>query len=78
MFHNFKILKFDDILNYFLLKFMRHSNNNVFDKYFGPFLPTHTYSVMNFKYILSPARLEIVKRSPVFRAISIFNSLPSH
>lgn len=72
-------LKFDDIRDFFLLKFIRtalYFNPHLLEKYFSMYIPYHSYNTRQFRLISPPARTEILKRSTVFKCISLFNSLP--
>ena len=81
MYFNLRLLKFNDARNYFLLKFLRtalYFNPVLYHKYFSVYVPDHDYNNRNFRLRIPPARTEIFRRSPVFKSILLFNSLPEY
>ena len=79
MYKTLKLLKFEDIYRYFLLKFLHFSfynNNEIFRKHFLPLMPRHTYSTRNTKINLPTVRLEIEKQFTIFQCCKLLNDIP--
>ena len=79
MYKTLKLLKFEDIYRYFLLKFLHFSfykDNEVFFKYFLPLVPRHAYSTRNTKINLPIVRLEIEKQFTIFQCCKLLNDIP--
>ena len=65
------LLKFKDMFNYFLLKFLHHCLYRdfiMFNDFYFQYLPQHTYLTRNRRINLPPIRLEIERQSTVFQA----------
>ena len=78
MYRELKLLQFDDIYKYFLLKFVHtalHKNSAILRNYFEHLLPTHSYSTRHSKINLPPTRLEIEKHGTVFQSCKLINEI---
>ena len=79
MYVRLKVLKFKDIYNYFLLKFLRtafHDRNPVYYKCFQQWLPNHNHNTRFNKINLPIVRLDLEKKFAIFQSISTYNKLP--
>lgn len=81
MYYQNKLLKFDDIRNFYLVKFVKkalYDDPALLVKYFPNCIPIHHYHTRHFKLILPLVRSETTKRSFVYQAILNFNNLPEN
>ena len=79
MYKSLKLLKFDDIYKFHLLKFLHlalYRNHELFNKYYLPLLPTHSYDTRNRRINLPVVRLEIEKQFALFQSCKLLNELP--
>ena len=79
MYKSVSFLKFKDIFNYFLLKFLHnclYKDFGIFNDYFSQYLPQHTYLTRNRRINLPQIRLEIERQSTVFQTCKLFDELP--
>ena len=79
MYKTLKLLKFDDIYRYFLLKFIHdafYRKTEIFREYYAPLLPSHSYGTRGIRINLPSIRLEVEKQSTVFQSCKLFNELP--
>ena len=75
------ILKFDDILDYFYMCFLRKILNNPDHLFYNMFLeqaPNHDYAFRHFRFLLPYARTNIVKNSTFYQILLLYNNLPDH
>jgi len=76
-----KLLKLDDVYNYFLFKFLRRAlfhDEYHLNTYFSSHIPSHNYHIRNtatLHFDLPVIRIEIECNSRIFNAIEINNSL---
>ena len=78
MYKSLNTLKFDDIYDLFLLKFLHfvmYKNTKLFNEYFADLLPGHCYSTRQTRILLPRVRLEIEKRSTIYQCCKLLNSL---
>ena len=78
MYKMLNILKFKDLYNLSLLKFLHfilYKRPELFEFYFSHLLPDHSYSTRNIRIRLPITRLEIEKRSTVFRLCVLINEV---
>ena len=78
MYKDLKILQFNDIYKYSLLKFVHfvlYERCDLFMHFFSEFLPDHSYNTRNVKINLPYARLNIEQQSTVFQCCSLINNL---
>ena len=81
MYKSLNLIKFDDIYRYFILKFLHYvfyKNLELFNKYYVPLLPMHTYETRNTKINLPMVRLEIEKHFTIFQSCKLLNELPNY
>ena len=81
MYKSLNLLKFDDIYRYVLLKFLHHvfyKNTELFDAYYAPLLPFHSYSTRNRRINLPAVRLEVERHSTIFQSCKLMNELPEY
>ena len=79
MYKTLALLKFDDIYKYHILKFLHfvlYKNAELFEKYYMPLLPTHSYSTRVKRINLPAVRLEVEKRFVIFQSCKLLNELP--
>lgn len=79
MYIRLKLLKFDDVYLYFLIKFLRKAllyDESLLDKYFNDHFPTHSYTTRGNKINIPHIRTEIERHSPIYQAIVMYNTLP--
>ena len=79
MFKSLKLLKFEDVYKYFLLKFFHfvlYSDNDMYVKYLLPLMPRHRYNTRNIRINLPDVRLQVEKQSTVFQMCRLVNELP--
>lgn len=79
MYYKLNFLKFDDIYNYFLTKFLHrvlYKDDKLYNEYFSQHVPDHRYQIRNKKFNLPPIRVEVERNFTIFRAIELYNSLP--
>lgn len=77
MFYSVGFLKFSDIYNYFLMKFIRnalYNDSRLLNKYLISFIPDHTHDTRGLRLIIPRVRLNIEKNSTIFQAIHYFDS----
>ena len=73
-----ELLKFDDILDYCLIKFINWCLTERFDMfhtYFVPLIPERAHQVRSHKLNYPPTRLEVRRQSTIFQCVSVFHSL---
>ena len=73
-----KVLQFDDIYMYLLLKFIHfcmYKRYELFLEYFSKFLPNHNYPTRNVRIHLPSARLDVEKHFTVFQACLYINEI---
>ena len=80
MYKELKLLKFKDIFEYFMVKFI-HScvygvNYNIFEENFLSLLPNHSYEMRDIKINYPIIRLQLEKFMPRYHFIRLFNELP--
>ena len=71
-----KILKFNDIYKYFLLKFVNfcvYKRCDLFFEYFYELLPNHGYSTRGIRINLPAARLDVEKHFALYQACKYIN-----
>ena len=76
MYSELGLLKFDDIYDYCLLKFIHWCFNvrfDMFDTFFIPLMPHHHHLVRDFKLNYPPTRIEIHRQSALFQCVRVFN-----
>ena len=79
MYKSNKLMQFQEIYEYFLLRFIHFSfyqKIDIFNKFYLPLLPTHNYSTRNKRINLPNVRLELEKQSVLFQSCSLLNKLP--
>ena len=79
MFKSLKLLKFEDVYKYFLVKFFNfvlYSDNDMYVKYLLPLMPRHRYNTRNIRINLPDVRLQVEKQSTVFQMCRLVNELP--
>jgi hypothetical protein len=80
MYDTLRLLQFDEVYKYFLLKFIRDAkflNTEIYQRYFVPLIPSAIHYTRNQRFNVPSVRLEIEKRSTVYRSVTVFNSVPS-
>ena len=80
MYKSLNLLKFEDVYRYFLLKFLHlsfYKSSDLFNKYYLPLLPTHSYGTRGTKINLPSVRLEVEKQFVIFQSCRLVNELPS-
>ena len=73
------ILKFADIYEYNLIKFIKtckDDDNLIWNNYFRPLEPSHGYNVREAKLRPPNVRTEVEKRGPIFQCVRAFNNIP--
>ena len=78
MYKKLNLLKFDDIYDFFLLKFIHfvlYKDRRIFDNYFNDLLPIHNYETRNIRINLPQIRLDIEKRGTIFQVCRLFNTI---
>ena len=78
MYKVLNILEFKDLYNLSLLKFLHfilYKRPELFEIYFSHLLPDHSYATRNIKIRLPITRLEMEKRSTVFRCCVLINEI---
>ena len=73
-----ELLKFDDILDYCLIKFINWCFTERFDMfhaYFVPLIPQLEHQVRSPKLNYPPIRLEVHRQGTIFQCVRVFNSL---
>lgn len=81
MYKQLGILKFPDVYDYFLFKFIHwcyNESNVLYIKYFSSLVPDHRYNVRAVKLNYPPTRLEINRQSTIFQCVRVFNELPEN
>ena len=79
MYKELRLLKFEDLYQFNLLKFLHYMlyvNHDLFDKYFSPLLPNHSYSTRNTRINFPGIRLRIERNFTVFRICKLMNEIP--
>ena len=74
-----RLLKFEDLYQFDLLKFLHYMlyvNHDLFDKYFSPLLPNHSYSTRNTRINFPGIRLRVERNFTVFRICKLMNEIP--
>ena len=80
MYKNLELLKFDDVSDYFLMKFLRRAlfdDPNLLSKYFINFIPSHNHNTRLNRFYLPPIRTELERNFTIFRSIELYNKLPT-
>lgn len=80
MYIKLKLLKFDDVYEYFLIKFLKkafYDDNDLLDSYFNEHLPTHSHATRNNRINTPQIRTETERNSTIFQAIELYNKLPT-
>ena len=75
MYYKLKILKFDDVCNYFLITLLRKAlfyEPTIFEKYFINFIPSHSHNTRGTNLNLPPIRLENQRNFTIFRSLEAF------
>ena len=70
-----ELLKFDDILDYCLIKFINWCFTERFDmfhSYFVPLIPQHEHQLRSPKLNYPPTRLEVHRQSTIFQCVRVF------
>ena len=78
MYKELRLLQFDDVHRYFLLKFIHtafYKNHAILQSYFVHLLPNHSYNTRRIKINLPPTRLEIEKYSTIFQSCKLINEI---
>ena len=73
-----ELLKFDDILDYCLIKFLNWCFTEWFDMfhtYFVPLIPQHEHQVRSPIPNYPPTWLEVQRQGTIFQCVRVFNSL---
>ena len=81
MYKSLKLLKFDDIYKFFLLKFVHYAyyqNCDIFRIYFSHLLPTHNYCTRGNNINLPSVRLEVEKQGTIFQCCKVINEVPHY
>ena len=81
MYKTLKLLKFDDIYKFFLLKFIHYAlyqNCDIFRIYFSHLLPAHNYRTRGSNINLPSVRLEVEKQATIFQCCKVINEVPHH
>ena len=80
MYRLLEFLKVEDIYKYYLLKFIHGSlygnMSDIYECYFAPLVPRHTYASRETRLRLPPVRLEVEKRATLFQSVKLYNELP--
>lgn len=79
MYLTLKIMKFDDIVDYFLTKFLRRAifyDEPLFNAYFRDHIPPHDHNTRNNNFNTPFIRTEAERNFTTFRSIEAFNGLP--
>ena len=81
MYKELKLLKFSEIYDYFLLKFIHfciyEGGFNFFQRYFSSLLPNHNYETRNIHINFPVIKLELEKSMPIYNFVSLFNRIPN-
>ena len=78
MYVTLKLLKFDDIYKYFLLRFFHfvsYIRTDIFDSNFSHLLPSHNYATRNRLINLPDVRLDIEKQFVIYQCCKLLNDL---
>lgn len=79
MYRSLNLLQFDDIYKFLLLKFLHlafYKNRDLFNEYFLPLLPSHTYNTRNVRINLPVIRLEVERHFALFQCCKLLGELP--
>ena len=79
MYKSLGLLKFDDIYQYYLLRFIHfafHGNETIFHEHFQPLIPSHDYPTRDVRILIPKARLEIEKQSVIYQCCNLYNEIP--
>ena len=78
VYKDLKVLQFDDIYKYFLLKFIHfciYERYDLFLEYFYNLIPNHNYPTRNIRIHLPNVRLDVEKHFTVFQACELINNI---
>ena len=81
MYRQLGLMKFDDVYDYFLLKFIHFIQYDRFDlfiNFFSGFLPSNVYSTRNSRMNLPPVRTNTEKRCVVFKCCELWRRVPDN
>ena len=79
MYKELKILKFEDIYNLSLLRFIHfifYERFDIFMNYFSQYLPNCSYNIRNQRINLPYARTDVVKSFTIFKCCEVIRSSP--
>ena len=79
MYKSLNLLQFDDIYRYLLIRFLHlvlYKNTELFNEYFAPLLPSHSYNTRNIRINLPVVRLEVERHFTLFQSCKLLNELP--
>ena len=76
MYERLRLLQFNQIYEYFLLKFIRYAiyeDTRLFNKLFAHLLPNHQYGTRHNRFNLPAVRLDVEKQFVIFQSVQAFN-----
>ena len=79
MYKTLKLLKFEDIYTFFLLKFIHfllYKRFDLFEEHFSSYLPNNDYAIRNQRINLPLVRTEVEKRFTIFKICYLIRNIP--
>ena len=80
MYVRLNLLKFKDLYNFFILKFIHSflygNQDTIFQNHFIQLMPTHSYNTRENKINYPNIRLEVEKCLPVYNSVRVINEFP--